>query len=509
MGTATIESPKTKKYAQPLDTEHLHADLKGRSVRGGMVTMAGQGAKFLLNLGSIMALARLLTPADFGLIAMVAPITGFLALFQDLGLSMATIQRKEITHEQVSGLFWINVTASLVLTVLCLALAPAVVWFYGDQRLHGVTIAMGSLFIFSGLASQHIAILRRQMRFSQLALVEIVSFAVGVTAAVTAAALGMCYWSLVFLPAGQGITNMLGAWLYSGWFPGVFHRDVGLRSLVAFGGGLTGFNFMNFFARNLDRVLIGSVWGSYSLGLYSRAYSFLVLPIQQINGPINGVATPALSRLQGDPERFRSYFCKALQVSTFFTFPIIGFLILSSRNIILLAFGPQWEPMIHIFQILAFSAFAQVIANMTGILYAALGLGKRIFKWGVMGSSWLCLSFFIGLPYGARGVALAYSIAMLLMLIPAILYAIHPTPVKFRDVVCAIRTNFLFSCIAGLAAYVVRSALHDSSAWLTCLTVAVTFFSTYMLLHAMHIGSVNEIRTLLMNYKHTILPKSA
>ena len=114
----------------PFDTDHLKTDLKGRSVRGVAVTMLGQGSRFVIQTASAMVLARLLVPADFGLIAMVTALTGFAVLFKDLGLSMATIQKAEITHEQISMLFWVNVAVSGLITMITAALAPAIAWFY-------------------------------------------------------------------------------------------------------------------------------------------------------------------------------------------------------------------------------------------------------------------------------------------------------------------------------------------------------------------------------------------
>ncbi len=149
------------------DTEYLKADLKGRSVRGGAVTMAAQGIKFFLQIGSTVVLARLLTPEDFGLIAMVTAVTGFVMMFKDMGLSMATVQRAEIDHAQISTLFWINVVLSLAFMLLTATLAPAIAWFYSEPRLTWITLALAGAFIFSGFTVQHQALLRRQMNFGR------------------------------------------------------------------------------------------------------------------------------------------------------------------------------------------------------------------------------------------------------------------------------------------------------------------------------------------------------
>ena len=134
-----------------LSTAHLQTDLKGRSVRGGLFTLASQGAQFVIQSVSTVVLARLLTPADFGLVAMVTAITGLAVAFADLGLSEATIQRQEINYDQVSTLFWINVAIGLTLTLATAALAPVLVWFYREPRLKDVTLVLSLTFLIGGL----------------------------------------------------------------------------------------------------------------------------------------------------------------------------------------------------------------------------------------------------------------------------------------------------------------------------------------------------------------------
>ncbi|MGD0900434.1 MAG: oligosaccharide flippase family protein, partial [Thermoguttaceae bacterium] len=156
-------------------TAHLRDGLKGRSVRGGAASLVGQVAYFLMRLGSMAVLARILTPGDFGLVAMATAITGFVEMFKDAGLSLATVQRAEITHAQVSILFWINVALSAGLMLLVAAIAPAVAWFYGDSRLIAITLVVAGAFLFGGVGIQHAALLRRQMRFGTLATVQFLS----------------------------------------------------------------------------------------------------------------------------------------------------------------------------------------------------------------------------------------------------------------------------------------------------------------------------------------------
>ena len=464
------------------DTTHLQADLKGHTVRGGVNTFGAQGFSFFLNVASVAILARLLTPLDFGLVAMVTAVTGLLAMFKDAGLSMATVQQDTVTHEQVSTLFWVNVGLSLVLMCIVAALSPWVAAFYHEPKLQAITLAIAGLFIFDGLAVQHQALLRRQMQFGVLAKIQILSSVVGISAAITAALLGMGYWALIVQIAVTQSVSAGFTWGYARWMPGRPQRGVGSLAMLKFGGYLTGFNFVNYFARNADNVLIGNAWGGNALGLYTKAYSLLLMPLQQINGPITAVAIPALSRLQNDPEQFRTFFVKALSIICFVTFPVIAWMIVCRREIIMLFLGPQWEGAIPIFTVLALSAFFQPIGNISGALYISLGRTKRMFKWGVMGCSWLVLSIFVGLPYGPLGVATAYSIAIVLMILPLIWYATQDTSITFKNYFDALKFPTASALLTAVFGWLVNYTLTGSAMWIIFATTSGVMFCTYALI---------------------------
>jgi O-antigen/teichoic acid export membrane protein len=309
------------------DTRGLSADLKGRSVRGGAVTLLAQGSRLAIQTISMVVLARLLTPADYGLVGMVTAVTGFAALFSDLGLSMATVQKARIDHHEVSTLFWINVALGLLIALVVSGLAPALAWFYGEPRLTLVTVVSAGLFLLGGLTVQHQALLRRQMRFGALAGIEILSLLLSVAVAIVAAVLHAGYWALVLMALAKAGGGVIGMWVACRWRPGRPTRRAGVGEMLRFGANLTGFHVLNYFARNLDNVLIGKVWGATALGFYSKAYGLLMLPLTQINTPISAAAIPALSRLCGEPARYRSYYLKCISLIALVTMPLAVFLV--------------------------------------------------------------------------------------------------------------------------------------------------------------------------------------
>lgn len=444
------------------DIGHIKGDLKGRSIRGGTATLSAQVIKFIINTVSTVVLARLLTPDDYGLVAMVTAVTGFVALFKDLGLSMATVQRKDITHAQVSNLFWINVGVSLILGVILCLISPLISWFYHEPRLIPITLVLSLAFIFSGLSVQHNALLRRQMRFSILSIVDIISLISGIVGAILLAWVGCGYWALVAMPILTSISYVIMVWLFCNWRPGGFTRGVGLRSMLAFGGHLTGFSIVNYFSRNLDQILIGRVWGSQALGFYSKAYHIMMLPISQIRGPLEAVSIPAMSHLQDDPVRYRKYYLKLIKIIAFISMPLMVVLFVFAEDIIYLILGPNWSGCVRIFQILSVISFIQPVSTTRGLVFISLGQSRKYLTWGVANSVLTLISFFAGLPWGAEGVALGYAIANYICLIPSLWYCFKGSPIAIRDFVSSVFWPIVTSISMGVGIGLLKAFLPTS-----------------------------------------------
>lgn len=421
-------------------------DLKRRSVQGALALLAGQGGKMILQFVSLAILGRLLRPADFGLVAMVAPVVAFVALFNDLGLTQATVQRDRISDRQMSALFWITVAFSGTLALTTLGAAPMVGWFYGDPRTVPVTIVFGGLLIFNGLSAQHVALLNRRMRFEALALLELGAMAAGVATGIGAAWLTRSYWSLV---AAQGVTSAATAvlaWTLSGWRPQLPRRAEGVRELLRFGGNLTGSNVVNFFARNLDNILIGKVWGDQSLGTYDRAYKLLMLPLNQISYPLMRIAIPILSRLVDEPARYRRAYLQMIEKILFVAVPGIALLVIMAPKVVLLLLGPQWGDVVPVFYWLGAGSLVGLIGNSTGWLFISQNRTSEMLRWGIVSSLIIVASFLIGLPFGPVGVAACYVAAASLIQGPLLCWAVtRKGPVQFVDIA---RTTATFSAAA-------------------------------------------------------------
>lgn len=410
--------------------------------------MIAQGAKLLLQVGAMATLARLLVPQDFGLVAMVTVVIGFAALFKDLGLSMATVQKAQVTHEQVSNLFWINLGFSALMVALTAAVSPLVAWFYGEPRLTGITAALSGLILFGGLAAQHQALLTRQMKFGRIAAADVGGLVVGTAAGIVAAWLGAGYWALVVMQVATSFATAAGFWGLCRWRPGRWSRAAGIRSLLGFGGYLAGFNAMCYLGMCSDKVLLGWYWGARQVGYYSVAFRLLSLPLQRLTWPITAVAVPALSRLQGEPERHRKYYRTAVMTVAYLCMPGIAAMTALSDPLIELLFGRDWLPAAPIFRMLAVAALLRPVIDSGGWMFLSLGRTKRLFLFGLFSVPTLVASYAIGLRWGAKGVALGHTIAYVGIIgLPSLVCAFHRSPVRVRDFLGAIHRPVAISLL--------------------------------------------------------------
>ncbi len=415
-----------------------------------MLKSLAQAATFVLKIGSTAILARILEPRDFGLVAMVTAITGILALMKDAGLSLPTVQRATITDAQLSTLFWLNVLVGVVLTAACAGLAPLLARFYHESRLTALTLGTAPGFLLSALGVQHNAILMRQMRFPACAVIDVISIIVSVVVGVGMAYFGYGCWSLVGMSLALQASASLGAWIAADWIPGRPQYDTDIGSMIRLGGALTLNSIIIYVAYNVDKVLLGRYWGAGAVGAYGRAYQLVNIPTENLNGAIGGVALSALSRLQGDPVRLRAYFLKGYSLIVALTVPATIACAVFSQEIVAVLLGPKWGESAIIVRLLAPTILAFALLNPTFWLVFSAGMMGRSLRMAVVIAVLVITAYLIGLPYGPRGVAAAYSIAMSAWVIPHMMWCVHGTAIRLRDLALAAGRPIAAGLIAAL-----------------------------------------------------------
>ncbi len=410
-------------------------DIGRRAASGGAIAVSAQIVKLLVQFGTLAVMARLLLPADFGLVAMATTVTLFVGLFTDFGLSAATVQRAEIDHGTVSALFYINVATGAALMLLAIAAAPLAAWGFGDPRVSPVVMALAAQIPFVAATAQHNALLRRGMRWVTLHAAGIAAQISGAAVAIALAwQTGLGYWALVAQSWTVALVDLVLVWSLCPWRPGRIDDWQQARSAVGFGMHLTGFNFLNYINRQFDDVLIGWRWGAAELGYYTRAYQLLLLPLSLVNNPVGSAVIPALSRLQSKPEEWRRLYLDALTGSAFFSIGITAFLCSSAQLVVAILYGPNWTETGQIFFYLSIGMFPAAIVNTVGWIYVSTGRTQRMFAWGAIKAVAVIIGFSIGLPYGAKGIAISYSTVECLGTLPALAMAAAGTPVSVSQI---------------------------------------------------------------------------
>jgi len=428
-------------------------DLKGKTIRGGLARILAQGTNFILRFVTLMILARLLDPDDFGLVGMVTAFTGALSLFRDFGLSSAAIQRATITEEQVTTLFWINLLVGVVLGIVALAMAPAIAALYHEPRLVGVTAALALGFVFNSAGAQHGSLLQRELRFTALAVINTVSLIAAGGVAIFAAKIGVGYWALVAMALVIPLSASIGSWVVSGWIPGMPHRRSGIHSMMRFGGILTMNSLVVYLSNNVDKVLVGWYWGVDALGIYGRAYQLVSIPIENLNSAAGEIAFPALCRIQDDAARLKSYFLKGYSLLLAITVPITITCALCADDLISVLLGPKWIAAVPTFRFLAPTILAFAIVNPMGWFIYSLGMAGRGLKMALVIAPVMVAGFMFGLPFGPQGVAFGYSAVMLLWIIPAIAWAVHGTILSVGEVLVTVSRPLAAGFVSSALAF--------------------------------------------------------
>ena len=416
-------------------------------------------ANSIFRIVSMMILSRLLEPRDFGLIGMAAAFTGVLFLFRDFGLSTATVQRATVSEEQTSTLFWLNFLFGAILTLVTVVFAPAVASFYHEPRLLWITRIVAFGFVFNGAGVQHSAILQRNMRFTAIAVTDMIALVVSTTIAIVGALMGYGYWALAAMTASLPFFGVVGVWFATGWIPGLPRRGMGVRSMLRFGSTVTLNSLVLYMAFNMDKVLLGRFWGSEVLGIYSRAYQVIRIPTDSLNYTVGEVAFSALSRVQGAADRLRRYFLRGYSLVLSLTFPITVACGIFPEEIVSVLLGSKWHSAVQTFRLLAPTILVFAIANPLGWLLTSLGMVGRGLKIAFVLAPVMFAGYLLGLSHGANGVAFAYSVTMLVWLVPIVAWTVHGTPVSLKDVAGVVGKPFASVVAATAVALPVRPLL--------------------------------------------------
>jgi len=486
-------------------------DIRRSTVSGLGWTASSQLLLQLTQFVFTAILARLLTPHDFGLIALVAVFIGFIGVFVDFGLTSALIQRPKVEDRHLNSAFWVNLAAGVVLMLLLIALAPALAAFFGQPQLLQLTIAMSPDFLLAALGIVQMALLQREMNFRRIAFVENLTVAGSNALGISLALAGFGVWSLIaLLLASTGFKSSL-LWIECSWRPRRSFDRSAAGDLWHYSSRLAGFNALSYWSRNADNLLIGKFIGATPLAFYNRAYNLMLLPVGLVAAVTSRVMYPVLSKLQEDRDRVKRVYLRAVGLIGFATFPAMIGLLVVAQPFIRTVYGPQWEPVVPILQILCIPSLLQCISRTTGWIYQSQGRTDWMLRWGVVTTSVVIASFFIGLPWGVKGVAVSYACANIILTYPSYTISGRLIGVSFSDVFKAVSGVAAAGLVMGLVVWLVERWLPDSWGSVAQLAIGVlTGVATYALACRVALPKpYREFRRLVGEYRRRRLPIEA
>lgn len=433
-----------------------------------------------LALGIAAVLSRLLSPEDFGTIAMVAVISGFMGIFADAGIGSAVVQFRDFQTREHQSLFSLSLLLGLILAGLLALGSSFVAMFFNNPDLQRVAMVMSLAFPCSTLGIVPRGLLQRDMRFREIAFVSVSAALVAGIVGVVMAFTGWGYWALVAQTLTNSFLSSCAFFFLARLSPVPRWDFTVIRKIFGYSGNLTLFSMTNYWARNLDNLLVGKFIGSAPLGYYNRAYQLMMLPLSMLTSVITPVLHSALAERQNDiPRMYRGY-CKVIKMIGLVSIPAMSYAVLLAPELIRVVWGNQWDQTIPVFAILGLNGLFQPIMSTTGTVFLARNKADWLFKCGIISTIIYCSGICIGLPYGIVGVATGYTIASNLFVIP-LMYFIFVKVLngRFLDFIFAIRNPIFFSIISSPFIYFLAISLRGKIP--DIFTLLVTFTISFFL----------------------------
>jgi O-antigen/teichoic acid export membrane protein len=458
---------------------------------------AASGGKYFLRFGIMVVLARLLSPEEFGLVAILTAVFSVGAVFQELGLSAATVQRTNVSVQAISTLFWINTGIGGLLTIAFAVLAPMLANFYGRPELTLLCRVTAATFVLNGLAVQHRALLQRHMQFGAQARVDLLSSIAGGICALLLAWRGCGYWSLAGQILVTDATTLLLLIRATRFVPIRPAMTADVWEMLRFGSSLFGFNVLHCVSQNLYIALLGKTVGATAAGIYTRGFALASIPQGFLYSASAYVALPKLSKIKGVDLDFASFYYRGIQLLTLVTAPIAAFFAIFGDLITLCVYGQQWGEVAALIQIFSLGLAVAPILHSMGQIFVSRGEPHRMLRWGLVSSSVMTTCTVLGLHWGPQGAAWGWSLSMVVLLWPCVAYTVKGTAISVRGLISAVWRLYFAAALMIPIGLFTRHLLRDNSVWLQLpISLAVSLLA-YLVLSYFILGQKSVIDSVL------------
>jgi PST family polysaccharide transporter len=419
--------------------------LKQKTISGVAWNGVGNVARQILQLLSMVVMARFLSPEDFGVYAILMIFVSFMQIFASMGTAQVVVHLDNPSQRMLSSIFFFNIAVGLILFVVMFGAAWPIAYFFDNQNLVHLLQIIGLMFIITTVSLVQKALLEKTLYFKRVVTIETSALAIASTAGIVAAVNGLGIYSLIIHSLTNATLLSIGLWLNSHWRPSFVCRWDDIKQVLGYSFNLTGFSTINYFARHADTFLIGKFIGASPLGVYNIAYKIMLYPLENVSRVIVRVLFPAFSSVKHDNVRFKNGYLKATSFIALVTFPLMAGLFAVAENFVALVFGDKWEGMATLLMILAPIGMMQSIVTTVGSIYTAKGTTGLMFRIGAANAAAAVLSFVVGLPFGVNGVAIAYGISNILMLYPNLKYAWDQVDLGVVEGLKSVSAYFLYA----------------------------------------------------------------
>jgi PST family polysaccharide transporter len=452
------------------------SDFRRRVLHGFAWNSVAQIGNQAINFVVSLVLTRLLPPSSFGLIAMAGVVTGFFSVFPGLGLGAALVQKTDAEARHFTSIYWVNLLVSGALALLVALTGPLAARAFSEPLLVAILGALALQFPLAALGSIHRVHLRRELRFDVLSRVELLAALVGGAVGVGMAATGFGVWSIVARSIVTGALSSLFVHFARPYRPGLGVDRAAVRECAGFGLHMLGWELLAYLDRNSDNFLVGKFLGAVSLGLYSRAYTFMLVPLLAVARVISQVLFPALSKIQDDLERMRAVFLRVAGVVALVSFPIALYFSVAADPFVHVVLGPRWAPAIPLFQILCPSGLWDAVSSICAPVYRARGRADAHLRVTLAGCVMSVVAFVIGVRWGLVGVAWGYVIASAARTALVVHFAAKLVALEWRAVLAQLGGVLLAALGASGAAHLALLAARASLGPLGQLVVTTAAF---------------------------------
>lgn len=412
--------------------------------------------------GVTILLARLLVPADYGLFVMALSVLTVLELMQEFGLGVAIVQRRDLTRQQINGVFWVVTITSLLLTAATFLAAEPISEFYGEPRLTWALRILCLTFLLNSVGMVPYNLLTKALNLQRRAMAEASGTGAAALVSLVLAYFGFGVWALVLGHLARAVVLNGLLLVFAGWMPTFEIARDGMRSVITFGLRIAGMHLIGNISQTVATFIVGRLLGGTALGLYGMAQSLAEGPHRVSTGMINQVSFPVFAKLQDDREELARYFLKISKYLALVSLPAQVGLILVAPEVIPLVLSSKWEPAVVPFQIICIESAVVMMTLTASPLLTAIGRASFMLRRSLFSLGAMSIATLVGVPFGLVGVALARLMSMVPLRLSLLLPCLWALEVPFRVYVRTLASPLLATAVMAVAVVAARLVMAEA-----------------------------------------------